>query len=82
MQETHEGVEITVEDSAPGLTDADLTHVFERLYRCEESRSRDLGGSGLGLSICQQIMLAHEGRIYAEHSLLGGVKFVVVLPPE
>ena len=82
MQETHEGVEISVEDSAPGLTDADLTRVFERLYRCEESRSRDLGGSGLGLSICQQIMLAHEGRIYAEHSLLGGVKFVVVLPSE
>lgn len=80
MYETQGEIEITVEDSAPGLTDEDLTRVFERLYRCEESRSRDLGGSGLGLSICQQIILAHEGRIYADHSLLGGVKFVVSLP--
>jgi signal transduction histidine kinase len=80
MQEICEGVEIIVEDSAPGLTDVDLTRVFERLYRCEESRSRDLGGSGLGLSICLQIVLAHEGRMYAEHSDLGGVKFVVVFP--
>lgn len=80
MYENHSGIRITVEDSAPGLSDEDLVRVFERLYRCEESRSRDLGGSGLGLSICQQIVLAHDGRIYAEHSELGGVKFVVLLP--
>lgn len=70
---------ITVEwsDSEPGVTDEELNKLFERLYRVEESRNRNEGGSGLGLSICKNIVEAHEATIIAKHSLLGGITFVI-----
>ncbi|MEH6457395.1 MAG: ATP-binding protein [Cocleimonas sp.] len=64
-------------DSEPGVTDDELAHLFERLYRVEESRNRNEGGSGLGLSICKNIVAAHEGTIIAKHSPLGGITFVI-----
>ncbi|MFV0437083.1 MAG: ATP-binding protein [Desulfopila sp.] len=70
----------TFDDSAPGVTDADLVHLFDRLYRIETSRSRELGGAGLGLSICHNIVVAHHGTIVADHSALGGVRVEVRLP--
>lgn len=71
---------LRVQDSAPGVRDDQLPRLFERFYRVEESRSRAHGGSGLGLALCRQIVVAHHGRITAEHSPLGGVCFTVVLP--
>lgn len=71
---------LRAQDSAPGVRDDQLPHLFERFYRGEESRSRAHGGSGLGLALCRQIVIAHHGRITAEHSPLGGIRFTVVLP--
>lgn len=73
-------VMITVEDSAPGVPEDALTRLFERLFRVDKSRSRHHGGSGLGLSICQNIVKAHNGSITAGHANLGGLKVVVLLP--
>lgn len=70
------------EDTAPAVSDTDLPRLFERLYRVDKSRSRSLGGAGLGLSICYNIVTAHDGRIRAEHSPLGGLAIVVELPAE
>lgn len=67
-------------DSAPGVSDNDLEHLFERLYRVEMSRNRAKGGSGLGLAICQNIVMAHEGTITADHSPLGGLKLTITFP--
>lgn len=67
-------------DSEPGVTDGDLEHLFDRLYRVESSRNRKQGGSGLGLAICRNIVEAHEGKIRAEHSRLGGLKLVIIFP--
>lgn len=64
---------LDVEDSAPGVPEALLPRLFERLFRVEGSRSRDTGGAGLGLSICRNIVQAHRGRIEALPSPLGGV---------
>lgn len=72
--------DITLDDSAPGVPDSALPHLFERFYRVDVSRSRKAGGSGLGLSICQAIANGHGGRIGASHSPLGGVRVVVTLP--
>lgn len=66
-------VDVDFMDSAPGVNDAELALVFERMYRTEESRNRASGGHGLGLAICQKIVAAHRGRIEARHSPLGGV---------
>ncbi|MFI8416556.1 two-component system sensor histidine kinase BaeS [Serratia sp. NPDC078593] len=68
------------QDSAPGVNDAQLSRIFERFYRTEGSRNRASGGSGLGLSISQNIVEAHGGRIHAQHSPLGGVRVTVEFP--
>lgn len=75
-------VHIKVEDSAPGVTDEVLPCLFERFYRAEESRNTASGGAGLGLAICHNIVEAHQGRIEAWHSPLGGLQIVVSLPLE
>lgn len=75
-------VRVCIRDSAPGVGDEDLPRLFDRLYRVDRSRSRALGGSGLGLSVCQAIVTAHGGRIEAQHSPLGGLSVVVELPQE
>jgi two-component system sensor histidine kinase BaeS len=75
-----ERVMIDFQDSAPGVPEADLEKLFERLYRVESSRSRATGGAGLGLAICHNIVEAHEGSIIAKPSPLGGVWIRVEMP--
>ncbi len=72
-------VAIRIEDTAPGVPDGALAHLFERFYRVDVSRSRRGGGSGLGLAICQSIVEAHGGHIAAGHSSLGGLCITVTL---
>lgn len=67
-------------DSAPGVTDEALPKLFERLFRVDSSRSRKTGGSGLGLAIVRNIVQAHQGRIDATGSPLGGLTLEVTLP--
>jgi signal transduction histidine kinase len=57
-------VVISVSDSGEGIPAKDLPHVFERFYRADHSRSRDRGGSGLGLSIARALVEAHDGHIW------------------
>lgn len=73
-------VQVCVEDSAPGVPDAQLSRLFERFYRVEGSRNRASGGSGLGLAICGNIVDAHGGSIHAEPSPLGGLRIAIELP--
>ncbi|MFT7683586.1 MAG: two-component system sensor histidine kinase BaeS [Moritella dasanensis] len=80
LQQTHDAVLLTIEDSAPGVPDEALPKLFDRLYRVDKSRSRAYGGSGLGLSICENIVKMHNGHISAQHSALGGLKITISLP--
>jgi two-component system sensor histidine kinase BaeS len=73
-------IDIRFEDSAPGVPDDALPRLFERLYRVESSRNRATGGAGIGLSICRNIVDAHDGSISASHSTLGGLELLVHLP--
>lgn len=75
-------ITVTLDDSEPGVSSDELEKLFDRLYRVEPSRNRSLGGSGLGLSICKNIIDAHNGHIHADRSALGGLRITVVLPLE
>jgi two-component system sensor histidine kinase BaeS len=68
------------DDSSPGVPEAELPRLFERLFRGEASRSRATGGSGLGLSICRTTVEAHGGTIDASASPQGGLRITVSLP--
>lgn len=71
---------VVIEDSAPGVPVDKLDKLFERFYRVEASRSRASGGSGLGLAICRNIVEAHDGKIAAKLSPLGGLGIHIELP--
>jgi two-component system OmpR family sensor kinase len=73
-------VAIAVMDDGPGVGDEDLHRLFDRFFRVDPSRSRERGGSGLGLSIAAAIVRAHRGRITAGHTPGGGLTVTVVLP--
>lgn len=64
---------IDIQDSPPGVTDAECENLFEPLYRRDASRSRNTAGAGLGLAICRNIVDAHGGVITAMRSKLGGL---------
>lgn len=78
----HMAVALSVIDSGPGIAPDDLPHIFDRFYRGDRARSRDTGGSGLGLTIARQIVTAHGGTINVQSPLgpTGGTAFVVILP--
>ncbi|EDN71389.1 sensor histidine kinase transcription regulator protein [Beggiatoa sp. PS] len=80
LEQSEKNINLLFEDSAPGVPEEALEHLFERLYRLEKSRSRALGGAGLGLSICRNIVTAHAGEISASPSKLGGLCVRVCLP--
>lgn len=67
-------------DSGPGVPESDLERLFDRLYRVEVSRNRAVGGAGLGLSICRNIVEAHRGEIVAKPSPHGGLWITINLP--
>lgn len=71
---------LTLDDTPPGVSAADLPYLFDRLFRSERSRNRADGGAGLGLSICRAIADAHGGTIGASHSVLGGLRVSLALP--
>jgi len=71
---------IDLSDSAPGVSEQELTKLFDRFYRVESSRNRNHGGAGLGLAICSNIIAAHNGLIEAHPSALGGLTIHIELP--
>ncbi|MFM0606811.1 ATP-binding protein [Paraburkholderia sediminicola] len=82
LSQSASGWQLDVQDSLPGVPEAALKHLFDRFYRVDESRSRQNGGAGLGLSLCHAIVTAHGGTIDAKDSPLGGVWITARFPPE
>ena len=76
--ERHAIVEIA--DSGIGIADSDLPHIFDRFYRADQARSREVPGSGLGLAIARWIADGHNATIDVESSLGNGALFRVRAP--
>jgi heavy metal sensor kinase len=72
--------EITVADTGIGIAKQDQERIFDRFFRVDKARSREQGGSGLGLSICKWIVEAHRGKISVESEPGKGSSFIVLLP--
>jgi two-component system sensor histidine kinase MprB len=69
---------VTVRDHGPGISPADLPHIFDRFYRAPSARG--LPGSGLGLAIVAQVVQAEGGSVHADNALDGGAVFTLCLP--
>ena len=74
------GCILEVKDNGPGIRPEEIQRLFDRFYRIDKARSREIGGSGLGLSICKSICEGHGGRIEVESDLGRGSTFRVTLP--
>lgn len=73
-------VQIHVKDSGQGIAPEDIPHVFERFYRADKSRTRELGGAGLGLAIAREIVARHHGLIDVDSTPGRGSTFTITLP--
>jgi signal transduction histidine kinase len=71
---------ISVRDNGMGIAEGEQDRIFERFYRVDKARSREMGGAGLGLSIAQWIVQQHHGKIIVESTLGAGSIFRVHLP--
>ena len=80
VTETPDGLAITIEDDGPGILERDFERVFQPFVRLEESRGRDTGGSGLGLTIARAVVLAHGGEIALSNRPEGGLRVTITLP--
>jgi two-component system OmpR family sensor kinase len=80
LQAQNGRAEIDVIDHGPGVPVAQRDRIFERFHRADPSRSRDQGGSGLGLSIATAVVTAHGGRISVSDTPGGGATFRIDLP--
>ncbi len=80
LESEGEKARLVVEDTGVGIPDEDMEHIFSRFYRVDKARSREAGGSGLGLSIVHDAVAYFGGSISVEHAEGGGSRFTVLFP--
>jgi two-component system, OmpR family, sensor histidine kinase KdpD len=79
LNDTHE-LEFAVEDEGPGVPAEDRECIFEPFFRRRAAQQSNVAGHGLGLAICQSIVLAHSGRMHVADRPDGSARFSVLLP--
>jgi PAS domain S-box-containing protein len=73
-------IQIRVADTGPGIPAEDIPHLFQKFYRVDNSSTRAIGGTGLGLFICRKIVELYNGTIWAESKIGQGSIFYINLP--
>jgi heavy metal sensor kinase len=82
LRRTNGGASVEITDEGPGIAPEHQERIFERFYRIDKARSREMGGAGLGLAIARWAIDVHGGSIDVESRVGGGSTFRVVLPAE
>jgi histidine kinase len=77
---TVEDKRISISDNGAGISEEALPNIFEQFYRAEQSRNKQTGGSGLGLSIAKMVIDAHGGTIFAESKKGIGTRLTITFP--
>lgn len=80
VKNTSSDLYISIEDNGPGIPAEQRSQVFNKFYQIVQSKKSNVGGSGLGLSICKKIIDLHKGQIFVDESLSGGAKFILQIP--
>jgi signal transduction histidine kinase len=80
LEETREGIVVTVDDNGPGVPDSEIERIFKPFYRAETSRNRETGGTGLGLAVVRSIIRGHGGEVTLANRAEGGLRATVALP--
>jgi heavy metal sensor kinase len=80
LERDDQEVTLRVMDTGIGIDPQNQSHIFDRFFRVDQARTREAGGSGLGLSICKWIVEAHGGEISVESDVGKGSVFRVTLP--
>jgi signal transduction histidine kinase len=80
LEDAADQVVVRVVDDGPGMPEDELERAFEPFYRGERSRSRETGGTGLGLGIARNIARAHGGELVLKNRAAGGLEAILTLP--
>jgi signal transduction histidine kinase len=75
-----QNVQIVITDTGIGIPREELSHIFQKFYRIDNSDTREIGGTGLGLYITKQLVEAMGGHIWAESEIGKGTNFIISLP--
>ena len=78
-KQTGNDIDITIADTGSGIDEAFREKIFEPFFRVDKSRSREIGGVGLGLAMVREIVRAHDGKIDVHQNAYGGTTFEVKL---
>ena len=73
-------VQFRISDTGQGISPEDVPHLFQKFYRVDNSATRVIGGTGLGLFICRKIVELYKGRIWVDSKLGEGSTFYINLP--
>ncbi|MGJ8661289.1 MAG: sensor histidine kinase, partial [Bacteroidota bacterium] len=71
-------IRINVKDNGKGISDEEKHLIFDKFYQIQNNSSKN--GNGLGLAICREIILLHQGRIWLDNETTSGSKFCISIP--
>ncbi len=81
-QETKDGIQLCVSDTGPGIAAEHIPRLTERFYRVDRSRSRETGGTGLGMAIVKHVINRHHGELKIESTVGLGSRFYLLFPKQ
>ncbi|MGE4283423.1 MAG: sensor histidine kinase [Clostridia bacterium] len=80
LTELKDKISVLIQDTGVGISKEDLSHIFERFYRGDVSRSRETGGTGIGLTVTKAMIEAHKGIVKVESEIDKGTRILIVFP--